>query len=271
MSMKHFLIIISVVCYTMANAQALHSDKEYIANPEYAWSDAQILRDRGDVEGAVKCYKLYSALTGKDMYSFIDALYNQSYPDWFNSSSMRAFPLSDGSVLILYNTLMTNSVWDSVLDEDLVISGLSGTWAREITAELYNAIAERGVYITSEGLYAGRSGVSARMDKTVEFSRGGRVIKKVNVPNNNKHYDFIIMTSTGKRLMDGGSYTEEGRLNGMDVLVTKKDSRNNYRFSYYPYRIIRKSKRIWIVEKNKDSNGNSASASHSITTIKSNI
>lgn len=268
--MKHcFLILLmSIVSCSTTYAQMLHSDKEYIDNPVYAREDAQIYKNKGNIEEAIKCYKLYSALTGTDVTRYINEIENKYYPDWFNASTMKAIPLSDGKVLILYKTLMTNSAWDSALEKDLIINGINGTWARSINEDLYKNIAKSNLYVPAEGLYAGNCASTLNMCDKVSIKKGGLVIN-INVPHNHTTYFISKITPAGNRSINIGEDSEVGKLdeNKMSVQVTKTNNRNHsIKFSYYPYRIIKKKKDIWTIVIDNDKSLNDTSLYTSAST-----
>lgn len=172
-------------------------------------------------------------------------------PEWYDKDTMKAIPLGDDEVLIVYKKLKTSNVWDPSLDKELKIYGIDGTWDISVTQKLFNAIANSGLYIPSEGLYAGRHGCSIDFSRQLEFSRGGVMYKTVTVPNLKESYKFSLISSKGEREYDGGEYTEKGELVGTDVKIEKSDTRNYQNFSFYPFRTLIKENGIWTIKKYK--------------------
>ncbi|MDE6339207.1 MAG: hypothetical protein K2K97_05405 [Muribaculaceae bacterium] len=235
---------------------SVHSDEDYMSNPEYARADAEWYERNGDVDKAIICYKKYAALSGTDMSWYITKLNDKIYPEWFNSATMKALPLSEGKVLIVYMDMIQQNVWDESFSEDCKVPGVVGDWEKCIGEEEYKIMQKNGIYIPYDGLYAGKVGSGANLGTKIIIS--GRVIE---IPNESRSLSIYLMTNDGRKSINCGSYSKKGKINGTSVNVETNDSRKNLKVSYYPHRVIKKDNGIWRIEKTSYSLDDRASSS----------
>ncbi len=237
------------------NRYRTHTNQDYIKNPDFAREDAEFYEQMNDIDNAIICYKKYSVLSGKDMSRQISSLENRMYPDWYNSSLMKAIPLSDGRVLIIYKELMQKVAWRDNLNANIVLPDILGEWDSCASQEVYNKIRDNGLYIPSDGLFSGCmvSGVDLGMTIKITNKKTGRLVKTCFVPNESKSLSINLMTGSGETEIDGGRYSRKGKIYECDVQVTTSDSRNYINVAYYPFRIIKKTNGIWNIEKTSKS------------------
>ena len=222
------LILISFSCF------AQHSEKDYVENPEYARLDAEWNESNGNIEKAIKLYKIYSILSGEETSDIVSRLNKQLFPEWFNPSVMEAITLDDETVLFIYKKLMYLSVWDSKIDEVITIPGISGDWRININEKYYKALKSKGVYVPSEGLYVG-----------IDTSMSAEVSPYTGKGDLWYYRKVKLMTDSGIKQIDCGSYSEKYNFLSNVRLGIGENKRIYKRVAYYPYRVMRNENGCW--------------------------
>ncbi len=243
MKTTRIIIILSfilVVTASLSGQCPIHSDTDYVSNPELARQDALNYAHGGNIKKAILCYKKYAALTGKDMTAEISKLEREQYPSWFDASSMLALPMSDGSVLIVDKTLRSFQAWESCD---------TGSWNHTVGQEEFNAIQQAGLFIPKDGLFHSFTENNCSSPKTITFKQDGRVVRTEKIPGGSKSLTVNMMTANGEKKIDCGSYTKKGQLNGKGVTLTTSDNRRKYPVFYYLTRRMRYVNGSWKIEK----------------------
>lgn len=171
------------------------------------------------------------------------------YPEWFNQSTMKAIPMADGKVLIVYNQISHFKAWDDIPDP-FIISGIPGDWEiAGVNEEICNLILSSGLYVPEDGLYSRKIGSGVNLEQVANIKRNGVVFKTLHIPNESKHLTIYTITPNGTKEFDCGEYSKKGELQGLEVNINTKDNRKYFTIWYYPYRVITKSNGSWIIEK----------------------
>lgn len=233
------LSFILVVTASLFGQSPIHSDTDYVSNPELARQDALNYAHGGNIKKAILCYKKYAALTGKDMAAEITKLEREQYPSWFDASSMLALPMSDGSVLIVDKTLRSFHAWESYD---------TGSWNHTVSQEEFNAIQQAGLFIPKDGLHHSSIVNTSAGSEIITIKKGGRVVRTEKIPDESRSLTIYMMTANGKKELDCGSYTKKGQWNGKSVTSTTSDNRRKYTVFFYPTRKLRYVNGSWKIE-----------------------
>ena len=227
-----------------------NSNRDYINNPHYAKSDAEWYANQGDIAKATSLYKVYSALTGIDISSDLEHLTLKSLPEWFDSKKMKAIPLSEGRVLIVYNQLMYLSPWAKDTEQNIIIPDLpnSGSWSRIMSRDMYVLMQTNGVEMPADGLFAGRAIKQREIGKTtITIPRGDNTLETIELPTERESVIVTIITQTGEKQIDGGCLIHESKLgNGLTPYIETKDYKKNFNVAYYPYKVLYMQNGIWL-------------------------
>ena len=171
------------------------------------------------------------------------------YPEWFDQSTMKAIPMPDGKVLIVYNQISHFKAWDDIPDP-FIISGIPGDWEiAGVNEEICNLIVSSGLFVPEDGLYSKKIGSGVNLGQVAKIKRNGVVFKTLDVPNESKDLTIYTATPNGTKEFDCGGYSKKGELQGLEVNINTKDNRKYFTIWYYPYRVITKSNGSWIIEK----------------------
>ena len=214
--------------------EAIKSYEEVLKiNPDDKEVQQQIVACRKHLDGPIS--EIQSNLTLNEL------------PGWFDKHTMKAIPLSDNEVLIVYNKLMTSNLWDPAMDKLLKIPGIIGEWSRSISQKSFNAMAKSGLYIPREGLLAD-IGASSSITWSQKVIINGKLVEKQEKRSDcGERYYFYLISSTGKKRYDGGKYLEKEKTTDSNDYSEKWDTHNYPSFSFYPNRVIKKENGIWTI------------------------
>lgn len=239
---KRTIIIIIFSLGLSWNCYAQHSNEEYVNNPKLIITDAKLNQEQGNIEQAIRLYKLYSGLTGEDTSSEIAKIKKQSYPNWYNSSTMKAMTMNDGKFLIIFDSLQSMSIWDSDNIEEITIPNVPGTWETCATESVYRTLLSHDVPIPSEGLFGGRKGGDIVMKWEADTPKGTVAWNDVKTT-----YVVILWRDHSEVTSDCGTYSKTGNptRNGT-VEFEIKDNRKPMIVRFYPFRVFKESDGAWI-------------------------
>lgn len=219
----------------------IHSNQEYYANPEYARQDAEWYENQEDISNAIICYKKYAVLSGKDMSQKITLLTHSAYPNWFDSGTMKAMPLEDGRVLVIYTQLMHSSFWE--INNKYHIPGILGDWNIRVDDEIFDAIKRCGLSIPTQGLYK---------SSTIEINCAIKTVtvngKSIMLPEDTKTWTLNLILNNGKRTIDCGAEIQKGYWNGYNVEHKLTNTKKEIDVYFYPTRLIKKQHDVWVME-----------------------
>lgn len=224
---------------------AQHSQQEYVDKPTLLFTDAKWNQEQGNFEQAIKLFKLYSSLTGEDTSGEIANIVKESYPDWFNPETMKAITMYDGKLLILYDKLMTLSIWDTDNIEEVTIADIPGEWETCATEGVYRALLEEDMPIPSEGLFGGRKGGDITMKWEADTPKGPVAWNDVKTA-----YSVSLWRDLSEVTTDCGTYSKTGNPTREGTVEFElRDNRKPMEVRYYPFRVFREKDGVWREEK----------------------